>query len=261
LIFLSSSPFSTADYINSITAFAALFTAASTLITIREIRRQREHSYHPDINVANIEFYLYRYDKDEEDEEELDTLLIHYSKERLGDDVQKSGYNELTIDINNIGLAVAKQVHWHWEMDMIEVYRSIKGTDDGFMEWIIKDGDLFVTVQKLNVDWIYVLNEENYGGYFNFILPYHIENRSNKIKIPSYFIDLYWLYKSKEMLDGYQQNDKEFPPLELHIAYTNIHGKELQKVFLLYLQYSFIGNPLRDTSELAKFRVEIFEAA
>ena len=64
LIFL----FSTSDWISLITAIAALITAIVALITINEVRKQRQHSYQPDLDIANIDFYVYRYDKDEEDD-------------------------------------------------------------------------------------------------------------------------------------------------------------------------------------------------
>ena len=73
LIFL----FSTSNWISLITAIAALITASVTLITINEIRKQRQRSYHPDLDIANFDFYVYRYDKDEEDDEPEDLIDLY----------------------------------------------------------------------------------------------------------------------------------------------------------------------------------------
>jgi hypothetical protein len=118
--------FTTSDWISSIAAIAALLTAIITLFTVLEIRKQREHSYHPEINVANFQFYVYRYDKDFTEEEEDDNIYLYYSKRKLEASEPKSGYNELTVDINNIGLGVAKRVFWEWEIDIYELCKSLK---------------------------------------------------------------------------------------------------------------------------------------
>ncbi|HLD53752.1 MAG TPA: hypothetical protein VJA82_10630 [Sediminibacterium sp.] len=246
----------TPDWINSIAAIAALLTAVITFITVLEIKKQREHSYHPDINISNFEFYVYRYDKEEEDV----SMNLYYSKKRIPAGELKNGYNELTIDINNIGLAVAKQVYWYWESDLYEIGRAIKNDEDSNINWVIIERDLFYKAPHLNVDWIYSIDEDNSGSFFSFILPYSIENRNHEIQIPQYYLDLYWLYKTNEVTGEFKNNKKEYPPLQLHVGYTDIHGKEMQKTFLLYMRWSFMSNPLRDESELAKFNIEIFES-
>jgi hypothetical protein len=246
----------TPDLINSIAAIAALLTAIITFITVIEIKKQREHSYHPDINISNFEFFVYRYDKDEEDI----SMYLYHSKIRIAETEPKSGYNELTIDINNVGLAVAKQVYWYWESDLYEIGRALKNDEDNKIEWIIVERDLFVKATQLNVDWIFSIDEDNLGSFFSFILPYSIENRKHEIRIPQYYLDLYWLYKTNEVTGKLKVNEKEYPPIQLHVGYTNIHGKEIKKTFLLYMRWNFMGNPLREDSELAKFNIEIFES-
>ncbi|RYE38418.1 MAG: hypothetical protein EOP48_27135 [Sphingobacteriales bacterium] len=253
--------FTTSEWINSIATIAALLTAIITLFTVIEIRKQREHSYHPEINVANFQFYVYRYDKDLEEDEDDENTYLYYTKNKLEASVPKRGYNELTVDVNNIGLGVAKRVFWEWEIDIYELCKSLQCRDKQLIKWFIDNGDLNITVEKVKVDWIFDLGEENLGGYFNFVLPYSIENRKNEIKLPSYFLDLFWLYKIKTFLCENEAEDKEYPPMQLHISYTDMHGKEIRKTLLIYLEYSFISNPLIEQPELALFRTVILEAA
>lgn len=76
---LNANPFTITDWINSIAAIAALITAIITFLTVVEIKKQREHSYHPDISVSNFEFYVYRYDKELNDDEDNSMYLYFVS--------------------------------------------------------------------------------------------------------------------------------------------------------------------------------------
>lgn len=251
------STFTLPDWINSISAIAALITAIVTFVTVREMKRQREHSYHPDINIANFEFYAYKYDQEEEDDENI--FSIYYSIDKLAESAPKTGYNELTIDINNIGLAVAKQVYWQWFVDFEEIKGVLKQGKNKFIEFDIFEDHISVTAKKINVEWFYLSEEENFSDYFSFILPYSVENRKNTIRIPSSYLDLYWLYRAKEILIDNHSSESKYPPLQLYLKYTDIHGKEIKKSFLLFPRWDFVSNPLNFPSELAKFRFEITE--
>lgn len=254
---VTESNFSTSDWINTVSAISAILTAIVTLLTVREIKKQREHSYHPDVNIANIEFFVYKYDKDEDDEDDI--FSLYYSTKKLLESDSKKGYNELTIDISNIGLAVAKQVRCSWFVDFTEIKSVLESEENPLIEYIFHDNEVSVKSERLNVDWYYLENEENIEEYFNFILPYSIENRKNTIRIPQSFLDLYWLYKAKEILVDDHFTDVEYPPLYLFLKYTNMHGKEIEKTFLLNMEWSFMSNPISHQNELAKFRIEIVE--
>lgn len=250
--------FTTSDWINSIAAIAAFLTAIITFLTVIEIKKQREHSYHPEINVANIEFYLYKSDYHASETEKK--LYLFYSKRRIPENESKSGFNELAIDINNIGLAVAKQVNCYWEADIDAICKALDHKKKSIANWKIKDHFFCVTSERLNLEWVFAIEEDNEGEYFNFILPYSVENRNTQLRVPSYFTDLYWIYKVKEVLDKPYTSDMDYPPIKLHIEYTNIHGKKIKKTFLLFMKWNFIGPPRAEESELAKFNIEIIES-
>lgn len=245
------------EWIDSIATIAALITAVITFFTVVEVRRQRENSYHPEVNIANFQFYVYRYDKELDADD--DNIYLYYSKSKLLSSTSIQGYNELAIEINNIGLGVAKRLFWSWEVDIYELCRSLECEDEKLVRWIIDSGDLNVIIDRLNIHWIYPLGEVNEGGYFNFILPYSIENRKNEIVLPSYFLDLFWIYKIKSFLCRVDNEMKEYPPIKLHLSYTDMHGKEIYKTFLIHLGYNFIASPFVEQSELGLFRVVVLE--
>lgn len=250
--------FSTTDWISLITAFAALITALITLLTVLEIRKQREHSYQPDLDIANFDFYVYRYDKDEEDDESEDLINLYYSKDQLDEKDKISGFNELLLDVSNTGFGAAKEVTWEWSFDFISAQNAIKLSKNEF-NFHESDNEYIVKVPELKVDWIIMLDEDNATDYFNFVLPYSIENRKNTIRIPSYFIDLFWLYKSKDMMIEHLGEDQDFPPLKLYVSYANLDGKKFDRCFQMNLRYSYISNPFYPKKDLGKFRFEIIK--
>ncbi len=50
-----------------------------------------------------------------------------------------------------------------------------------------------------------------------------------------------------------------FPYLELNVKYTDIHSNELEKTFLIEINFDMIAAVRENTKELAKFRFEISE--
>jgi hypothetical protein len=256
-IIFSTLLFSTTDWISAITASAALVTAIITLITVIELRKQRQHSYQPDLDISNFEFYVYKYDKDEE-EFEQDLIFLFYTKDKLDENAKVIGYNELLLDISNTGFGAAKAVKWEWSFDFISAQNAIKLSKKEF-KFHETDNKYYVKVSELKVDWIIMVDEDNETDYINFVLPYSIENRKNTIRIPSYFIELFWLYKTKDMMIERLGEDQDFPPLKLYVSYTNLDGKKFNRCFQINLGYSYICNPFNPTNDLGKFRFEILK--
>lgn len=244
----------TGDWINIVIASVAFLTAIITLFTINEMRKQRIHSYHPDLNMANFSFYVYKGDFDEE----FKTVSLYSYRDKQDENSPIKGYNELTININNIGFGVAKDIKWRWNFDLEKAKEAICNND--IVSWKKKEDFLCIDSKDLNIEWIYDIEEENIGSSFNFILPYSNENRQTEIIIPSYFIDMYWLYMVIELLIRKKEIIKiDFPSLELYLNYTDIHAKKLEKIFFINLKFDFLAAPSEESRQLAKFRFEITE--
>ncbi|MFW6272846.1 MAG: hypothetical protein ACOC2U_03605 [bacterium] len=249
--------FTITDWISILAAIAALITAVVTLLTVREIKKQREHSYQPDLDIANFNVYVYRYDNDEEDEDYNKNLIfLFYSKQKLNDDTKIDGYNELVLDVNNIGFGAAKTINWKWDFDFVAVKKLLNLSENEFKLEKEKD-ELNIEIPDLRIGWAYYLVEENETDYINFILPYSIENRENTFRLPNYFIDLFWLYKSKGVVSKTYDSDENFPPLKLTMTYLNIDGKKFEKRFNIYLKFHHISHPFNKEKNLGKFRFEI----
>jgi hypothetical protein len=247
--------FTTTDWISLFTAIAALITAIITLFTIREIKKQREHSYQPDLDIANFDVHVYKYDYDEK-EDDKDLIFLYYSKVRLNISEKLDGYNELLLDINNIGFGAAKEVNWKWSFDFFSAKDIINLSENEF-EYDSEKEEISINIPNLKIEWTYLLYEEHDADCLNFILPYSIENRENTLRLPSYFIDLFWLYKSKGVVNQTYASDQNFLPLKLLINYINIDGKKFEKHFDIHLRFHFISHPMTKEKYVGKFRFDI----
>ena len=244
----------TADWINIIIASITLLTAIIALLTINEMRKQRVHSYFPDINMANFSFYVYKGDYDDE----INSIYLYYYKKRKKKKEKIDGFNELKIGINNIGFGVAKNVSWTWNFDIEQAKKII--CQDKSVKWEKKEDFIIIDSKKANIEWAFDIYEDSIGGNFNFILPYSNENRKTEIVIPYYFINLYWLYMVNQIGKKGPKSMKDyFPYLELNVKYTDIHSNELEKTFLIEINFDMIAAVRENTKELAKFRFEISE--
>ena len=244
-----------ADWINIFIASITLLTAIIALLTINEMRKQRVHSYFPDINMADFTFYVYKADFNDE----IKSIYLYSFKQKKEENSKIEGFNELKIGINNIGFGVAKNIRWKWDFDTEYAREIICENKNVIWE---KNGD-FITIDStlLNIEWGFDIEEDNIGGNFNFILPYGNENRETEIVIPEYFINLYWLYMVNQ-ISGKEQPKSikdDFPQLKLNVKYTDIHSNELEKTFLLELKFDMISPPREDSKEQAILRFEISE--
>jgi hypothetical protein len=244
----------TADWINIVIASITLLTAIIALLTINEMRKQRVHSYFPDLNMANFTFYVYKGDYDEE----VKSIYLYSFKKRKEENEKIDGFNELKIGINNIGFGVAKNIKWKWDFDLKQAKKAI--CKDKSVNWKKEDDFLTIDSEKVNIEWAFDIDEDNIGGNYNFILPFSNENRETEIVIPDYFISLYWLYMANQVGEEAPKAIQDFfPPLELKVDYTDIHSNELEKTFLIELHFDMIAAVRENVKELGIFRFEISE--
>lgn len=244
-----------ADRINIVIACLTLLAVIVSLLTINEMRKQRVNSYHPDINMANFSFYVYKGDF----VEGIDSIILYKFKDKQDEDITITGYNELKMDINNIGLGVAKDVIWYWQFDLEKAEKKV--CNNNKVVWEKGDPFLSISSKELNILWTYYIEESNSGGFINFILPYSNENRKTEIEIPSYYIDMYWLYMVNELclIKPDSPFKPEFPPLVLNIDYTDIYARRLVKTFMFNLAFDLLSGPSGKNKELARLRFEITE--
>lgn len=244
-----------ADWINIFIACITLLTAIIALLTINEMRKQRVHSYFPDINMADFTFYVYKADFNEH----INSIYLYSYKQKREENSKIDGFNELKIGINNIGFGVAKNVRWQWNFEIEKAQKIL--TKNKTIIWGTNEEFITIDSKPLNIEWGFDIIEDNIGGNFNFILPYGNENRETEIVIPEYFINLYWLYMttqitSKEIPKSIKD---DFPQLELNVKYTDIHSNELEKTFYLELKFDMLSPPQKSTNQLAILRFEIIE--
>ena len=244
-----------ADWINIFIASITLLTAIIALLTINEMRKQRVHSYFPDINMVDFTFYVYKADFNEH----INSIYLYSYKQKREENSKIDGFNELKIGINNIGFGVAKNVRWQWNFEIEKAQKIL--TKNKTIIWGTNEEFITIDSKPLNIEWGFDIIEDNIGGNFNFILPYGNENRETEIVIPEYFINLYWLYMTTQMTSKEipKSIKDDFPQLELNVKYTDIHSNELEKTFYLELKFDMLSPTQKSTNQLAILRFEIIE--
>jgi hypothetical protein len=204
--------------------------------------------------MANFSFYVYQGDYDNE----IKSIFLYSFKTRKEKGSIIEGFNELKVEISNIGFGVAKNVKWNWNFDLKKAKSII--CKDQSIKWGQKEDVLSIDSTSLTIGWVFDITEDNIGGNFNFILPYSNETRVAEIVIPEYFIYLYWLYMVNQITNKEPKSMEDlFPPLELTLNYTDIHSNSRTKIFSIDLNFDMISEPGENTKQVAKFRFEISE--
>jgi len=242
------------DWINIIIASITFLTAIIALLTINEMRRQRIHSYFPDIHISNFSFHVYQ----AEEQDEFSSVYLHFFKDKQSEGSTISGYNELKTGISNIGFGVAKNVRPEWNFNFDHAERTL--CNDKSVKWERTENTILIDFDPLDLKWAFDIDEEHLTSSYNFILPYSNETRETEITIPNYYINLYWLYMANQLnVNEVKYIEDHFPPLELNIKYTDIHSNEQQKKFTLSLEFVHFGLPTGKNEEIAQLKFIIKE--
>lgn len=116
------------DWFSILTLFGTFITAVVTLITVLEIKKQREASYHPELYLGNQSVVFYGH--------KVKGLFLpfRYSTERQ-ENIKDWYSHSISMDITNLGFAAAKAIEYEWSFDIELTFKTInKANSVGFFE-------------------------------------------------------------------------------------------------------------------------------
>jgi len=217
------------DYIGIFTGLATFGAAIATFLTVREIKRQRESSYFPEICIDTFTVRVYG---------EITTKNILSSKfkriNNFSDEFQKEEepiIKYITIKLQNGGLGAAKKIKFSWDFNYTkatEIVRKLPHYDNGFADFNISHGELeekelsiiapldSLPIGMPRIVWVHYL--------YYFSLQYLTDNKS----YPKYFGDTF----------------NELPKPELTISYTDIQNKSFTKKFIFSFSISVVTDKI-----------------
>ena len=228
-------------WISGITSFIALVAAIGAIFysiiansTLKEIKKQREGAYMPELIIASTPFYLYS----NENEEYPTSFSFEYNKEMLNN-VVVNPFISTKMQAFNVGMGVAKNVTFLFNFDLEKIKQIITDfstTDDWspHKHFDLKFDDLGVSINGLNGLTVY-MNPKPVN--FSFILPTSINSNATLIDLPMHISNLYVIYAYIRIKQRNLYKIPDFPLIETTIKYQDINNKEFVKNMVLALKF------------------------
>ncbi len=222
-------------FITAVTAFATIRYVWISSKTLREIKLQRETTYLPEIIINSTPFYL-------KCENEYG-FPVQYN---LSSDKTLSSINEnftiLTIPIRvyNIGFGSAKKVHFKFDFDVkkaISILQNKKIHLKGGLEHDFKfDYDSnSIMVSGINGQSYFPISLDN--QFNSYLLPVNIDRSGADFDLPLHISSMYAIYSFIWRVNHQLMKDCSFPPITIHVNYSDINNKDFNKIFEVNLLF------------------------
>jgi hypothetical protein len=203
------------------TIIAALSTVIYTIITVRtlkEIRKQRETTYMPNVILGDSGFTMCI-------NESLDFETISFEDVKT-----KEKSKECYLNIYNIGLASATDLSFKFEFNDQSLAKIATDSIPKLHIEILSNG--FISIDYKNLQTAHNLYGQKYFSK-DFLLPVNIDNSSLRLNLPSYVI--YVIYFLVYKIDDNYDILKNLPDFKLLIEFIDINDKKFVKSYNLNL--------------------------
>nr|WP_294994535.1 hypothetical protein [uncultured Sediminibacterium sp.] len=251
-----------ANVIAVLSSIGTFITAFIAYRSIREMQRQRQSSYRPELyitgthaqvfspafgeHLCHIRFMQYKkykpvdqFDVDPPPGYQYDTSIF-----------QAPSY-WIATRLHNIGLGTAKRIEYKWEFDYKEAVRILR-SQESKGKFIIEDGlglkknKKAYNLSKNDLTWFWRIDESNNGfvGNIDFLEYKNLNTVQSSINIPEDYLDiliLYIFYKHDLLYADrtgkiIYDEIKDLPSLYFYISYNDIQNKTYKKKF----EFSFV---------------------
>lgn len=240
-------------------SIAACVSAIVAVVALREIKKQRESSYHPELFLSiNSAKAVIKENKEEDasiiyrqfiDDKETDLDLLHFT-------------------IENIGFGAAKEVKIEWFFDYKKALKMIEDINPKAHDNSPMDGYLQIrNAKKETIAASWVSWEDIDPTTYDFALPRSQEKFNLGAHIPNEIIDLFVAYailntgilNVKELFYVYREEFKGFPKLKASVSYKDIGDKTYRKNFNIgFLISAGIYEPGTKPKDLRELELSIY---
>jgi hypothetical protein len=222
-------------FISAATAFATIWYVRISGKTLREIKLQRETTYLPEIIINSTPFYL-------KCENEYG-FPVQYN---LSSDITPPSIYEnftiLTIPIRvyNIGLGSAKKVHFKFDFDVkkaISILQNKKIHLKGGLEHDFKFEYDYNSIMISGINgqsYVSILLENQFNSY---LLPVNIDRNGADFDLPIHISSMYAIYSFIWRVNHQLMKECSFPPITIHVNYSDINNKDFNKIFEVNLLF------------------------
>jgi len=221
--------------ITAVTAFATIRYVWISSKTLREIKLQRETTYLPEIIINSTPFYL-------KCENEYGFPVQYNSSLNITEPSINENITFLTIPIRiyNIGLGSAKKVHFKFEFDVnkaILILQNKKIHLNGGLEHDFKfDYDYnSIMITGINGQSYFSISVDD--RFNSYLLPVNIDRNGADLDLPIHISSMYAIYSFIWRVNHQLMKDCSFPPIKIHINYSDINNKCFNKIFEVNLLF------------------------
>lgn len=201
----------------------ACLSAFATFLTVRQIAKQREASYKPELAIAKVGFEMMA------DEGFEGTLL---STRRILNEMKESAEvirAGVSLPLRNIGLGAAKAIRLRWDCDLANMVESANKLAQRTLTQVYFSIDDFAVRTKSEVSGeIYSMWKNQSEAGIDYVLPASIDKNPIYFPLPHAYLQLasaliYLTYKDKDK-DKDKKLEINLPSLNLGIEFSDIGG-------------------------------------
>jgi hypothetical protein len=221
-----------------LTAIAALITAIATILTARQIKKQRETTYHPDLAFLKKHVYAYSSQSDLG----IPTTWMEYNPEQENTATDKLSHS-YTITLYNVGFGAAKNIEVSWDFPMLEMVNHVNTLAQHALQPAYhkyENGMLSLESTKFPKRTM-IWKNERVGDRIGYLLPAHINKEGVALRIPFTFIHLsscylYFALSVERPSPPNIINLEDVPPLTVNLKFDDIAGETHRTSFDIHLE-------------------------
>lgn len=222
------------EIIALLASLGACFSAIATFLTVRQIAKQREASYRPELAFSRV---LVECTKDLLTEGSIPT---HWTPQERDKKINAS-LRDFSLPLRNIGLGTAKNVSISWSFPFESVTKQINETAQKTLSaaYFTFDKDsLSIDSENLGKSTSMWINQKQMS--LDYVLPAATTHEPVMLNLPHAYIQvvsslLYFSAKDKKF-------SPEIPPLIAKVEFYDIGEAKHTSTFNIQFQVSAIGN-------------------
>lgn len=216
------------------TSVAALLTGAATLLTVIELRRQRQSTHRADLVVLPRPFALLP---------SSNSWMIAGVDDSMPDGLDLPRY---WLDLVNIGAGPAKNVRIKWEADLLKMAELIidASEDNEWRVWVDKrSAEIATPHESRRVHFL----DSQMRDHRPVLSASPGAQAQSRLELPPAYLDIVALHLGVSLSADRKDRSYYFEPpvpIRLHVEYADIEGFQYRKEFAIHPElFSFQSPP------------------
>ncbi|PWE14916.1 hypothetical protein [Alcaligenes faecalis] len=204
----------------------ACLSALATFLTVRQIARQREASFRPELAMSQVHFEA------GPDPIRAGLLPTKWIARNWKGKEMPATFEELSLPLRNIGLGSARGVHLHWDFDLAGTVKSANELAQRTLTpayFSIDDWGVSIKSEALGNGSSLWKNQREV--VIDFVLPASIDKEPVLVRLPDAYVQLAAALIYLRSRDKGREHSFELPSLNAAFKFSDIGGIKHEAVF------------------------------